>query len=104
MKATTWFAFEDLRAKWTWPPISECPGRFVLVADDPRLAVEELAGGDLEVERYRAAGVRDEVLVARIAGGWVILYRRSDGTYVHTLNTYEGFARKLAQLGIDLSA
>jgi len=49
-------------------------------------------------------GAQDEGLVAWIAGGGILSYRRSDGTYVHTLNTSEGFARKLAQLGIDLSA
>lgn len=28
-------------------------------------------------------------------------YRHRDGSFTHTLNTDEGLARKLAQLGID---
>ncbi len=30
--------------------------------------------------------------------GAILSYRKSDGRYVHTLNTFEGLARKLAQL------
>jgi len=45
---------------------------------------------------------RDTVLVAPLDRGGVISYQRADGSFVHTLNTPEGFARKLAQLGIIL--
>ena len=32
----------------------------------------------------------------------MISYKRDDGSFLHTLNTEEGFERKLKQLGIDL--
>ena len=104
MKLTARVAFADLKVKWTWRPIPGCPGRFVLVTDNYRLPIEDVAGGDVEIESYRVRGARDEVLVARLEGGGILSYRRADGTCVHTLNTPEGLARKLGQLGIDPSA
>jgi hypothetical protein len=35
-------------------------------------------------------------------GGGLVSYRKPDGAYLHTLNTPDGLARKLAQLGIEL--
>jgi hypothetical protein len=35
-------------------------------------------------------------------GGGLISYARGDGSYLHTLNTPDGFARKLRQLGIPV--
>jgi len=40
------------------------------------------------------------VLVASFAGGGLISYRHANGRFTHTLNTPEGLARKLLQLGI----
>ena len=48
------------------------------------------------------AAARDPVHVAALDGGGLISYARPDGSWAHTLNTPEGFARKLAQLGIVL--
>jgi hypothetical protein len=45
--------------------------------------------------------VRDEVVVARRGEGGVISYVRTDGTILHTLNTADGFSRKVRQLGIE---
>ncbi|MBI5440311.1 MAG: hypothetical protein HY900_03765 [Deltaproteobacteria bacterium] len=59
--------------------------------------------GEAEVRRYRVAGVRDPVLVATFGGGGIIAYERADGSCVFTLNTPDGLARKLEQLGIDLA-
>jgi hypothetical protein len=39
-------------------------------------------------------------MVADLKGGGLISFRQPNGTYVHTLNTFDGFARKLKQLGI----
>jgi hypothetical protein len=50
----------------------------------------------------KVAAARDEVHVGRVPGGGLISYRQADGTFVHTLNTEEGLARKLADLGLDL--
>ena len=43
---------------------------------------------------------KDTVIVTSFEDGGLISYRKPDGTYLHTLNTREGFERKLRQLGI----
>jgi len=43
---------------------------------------------------------RDPVIVAAFEDGGLISYRQADGRFLHTLNTREGFERKLDQLGI----
>jgi hypothetical protein len=43
---------------------------------------------------------RDAVLVAKFPDGGLISYMREDDTVMHTLNTPDGLARKLRQLGI----
>ena len=48
---------------------------------------------------YRIRAARDPVLVVELEGGGLISYLREDWT-MHTLNTSEGFCRKLRQLGI----
>ncbi len=56
-----------------------------------------------KLHEFRVDAARDPVVVARLAqGGGLISYQREDGKYVHTLNTEEGFRRKLDQLGIRL--
>jgi hypothetical protein len=92
--------FQTLFAARRWTPIRNCPGRFGLaegaVYDSPASLVPSV---DLKEFRVRLA--KDPVVVAAFAaGGGLISYRRSDGTFVHTLNTPQGFMRKLAQLGI----
>ena len=55
----------------------------------------------LEVREYRSPHAADAVSVAVIEGGGLISYRKADGRFIHTLNTPEGFRRKLEQLEID---
>ena len=92
--------FDLLFRQHPWEPIRNCPGRFGLatgpVADPPAALV-----GDLRALEFRVQAARDPVVVVAFPGGGLISYRRTDGRYVHTLNTADGFARKLAQLGID---
>lgn len=45
---------------------------------------------------------KDKVLVVPLEDGGLISYARADGRLVHTLNTAEGFGRKLSQLRISL--
>ena len=59
-----------------------------------------MVGPEVEVSDFPVGGARDTVVVARIEGGGSISYRKEDGTYTHTLNTADGFERKLTQLGI----
>jgi len=56
----------------------------------------------MEASEYRVEAAKDAVLVVELDDGGLISYRRADGSFLHTLNTTEGFRRKLTQLGIDL--
>ena len=91
--------FDDLFRMWAWLPIRGCPGRFKLKHPQP-LSPAALLGPQHPLDEYRTIHARDPIIVAKITGGGLISYRRSDGTYVHTLNTPEGFQRKLEQLEI----
>lgn len=92
--------FATLKAAWPWTEIAGCPGRFVLKHPGPALTLADLLGPDVRVSEHCSASARDVVLVAWLADGGLISYRRPDGGCLHTLNTREGLARKLAQLAI----
>jgi hypothetical protein len=95
--------FETLLRRWGAEPIPNCPGRFVLRGAPASLPPDVLLGPESTVTHHRVPGARDAVLVARFGDGGLISYHRPNGSYLHTLNTPEGFARKLAQLGIELT-
>ena len=95
--------FDELRTEWEWKPIRNCPGRFILCKGAAALAPKELLGAEVEVLTFQVAAAKDPVLVVRLNEGGLISYRRADGTYLHTLNTAEGFARKLLDLGVELT-
>ena len=44
---------------------------------------------------------RDPVIVTPFEDGGLISYRKPDSLFLHTLNTREGFERKLAQLRLS---
>ena len=96
--------FETLKANWTWKPIRNCPGRYILYGALASLSPQDLLGSEVKLNEYHVPGAKDTVIVADLGDGGLISYQRADGTYVHTLNTAEGFERKLRSLGIDLSA
>ena len=96
--------FSDLRSRWRWRPIPNCPGRFVFSAGPTRMTPAEILSQQAQVTEHLVASARDPVLVAVFADGGLISYRKPDGMYLHTLNSNEGFERKLQQLGIDMSA
>jgi hypothetical protein len=83
-------------------PIRGCPGRLILRVGAVDLRPEDLVGPACGLKEFRVAGARDAVFVGRFEGGGIISYRKEDGTFLHTLNTEEGFERKLAQLVIRL--
>jgi hypothetical protein len=95
-------SFDDLMSRWNWKPIRNCAGRFLLDAAAYNLSLTELLGENVEVSEFSVEAAKDTVLVARINQGGIISYKREDGTFLHTLNTEEGFERKLQQLGIKL--
>lgn len=95
-------SFEELKSKRDWVPIRNCPGRFRLREAVTRVTPEELVGPGCELKEFRVEGGRDPVVAGRFVGGGLISYRKAGGKYLHTLNTEEGFDRKLNQLGIGL--
>ena len=68
------------------------------------MSLADLLGPDAIVQRFSSIMARDALLVAQFDDGGIISYERGDGTFVHTLNTEEGFHRKLEQLGIKLES
>ena len=95
--------FDELMTGWNWKPIRNCPGRYTLSSVPSDLAPEDLLGPGVQLREFQVEGARDKVVVAQLNGGGVISYRRADGSHLHTLNTPEGFGRKLRQLGIILN-
>jgi len=94
---------QELLAAMAWKPVRRCPGRYVLVRPEPTLAPEQLAQVDRVATEFRVKAANDVVLVLPLEGGGMITYRRADGSYLHTLNTEDGFRRKLTDLGISLA-
>ncbi|HOX46878.1 MAG TPA: hypothetical protein PK668_24990 [Myxococcota bacterium] len=93
--------FHELFTGRAWRELRGCPGRYVLAAPEPGLTPEALAGSDAPAQEHHVPAARDAVLVLPLpGGGGLITYRHPDGTHLHTLNSPEGLARKLAQLGI----
>jgi hypothetical protein len=97
--------FAELFETLSWKPIKNCPGRYVLQgATNNLLRVGELTGNIALGSAHKVSAARDLVLVAALeGGGGIISYQREDGSFLHTLNTPEGFHRKLRQLGINLA-
>lgn len=93
--------FDELMNAWNWKPIRNCPGRYVLHDARENLRPQEILGFEVEEKEYRVIAARDAVLVIKLEEGGLISYRRDDGSFLHTLNTPEGFERKLSQLGIN---
>ena len=92
--------FEALQEAFTWRPIRGCPGRYRLSHPTP-LSFADLLGLDGPARRCEVSAARDPVWVAPLEdGAGLISYEKPGGRFVHTLNTPEGFQRKLAQLGI----
>ena len=94
--------FDELLIQWNWKPIRNCPGRFMLVGVQPDLPPEAVVGPVAELLEFHVDAARDSIVVARLDEGGLISYKRADGTYLHTLNSAEGFSRKILQLGIVL--
>lgn len=94
--------FEAVLKRGDWRPIRDCPGRFALRGVPPTFSLADLLGSGANMQRFRSPKAKDAVWAVRLENGGVISYNRPDGTWLHTLNTPEGFERKLKQLGIVL--
>jgi hypothetical protein len=93
--------FETLFAARRWTAIRNCPGRFGLADGALQTGPLALVPGAQPLE-FTVDAARDTVVVTPLVTGGLISYKRRDGTFLHTLNTAQGFARKLAELGIEL--
>jgi hypothetical protein len=91
--------FSALFERWAWRPIPNCPGRYVLAEGPIVTPPEEMAPGANGSE-HASISARDPVIVTPFDDGGLISYRKADGRFLHTLNTREGFERKLCQLDI----
>ena len=94
--------FQELWARWPWRPIRNCPGRYVLPWTEQPVSFEVLLDYSCIPQAFSSPAAKDPVLVVTLEDGGLISYRQSDGRLIHTLNTPEGFSRKLRQLGIAL--
>lgn len=92
--------FETLFASLDWTPIPNCPGRYVLKTDRAATPPAMLVGDDATMQQCRSPHAADPIELVLLEDGAVLSYRKPDGRYVHTLNTSEGLARKLAQLAL----
>ncbi|MEM7245716.1 MAG: hypothetical protein AAF533_10250 [Acidobacteriota bacterium] len=81
-----------------WEELPGCPGRHRLRPPRPSTSPQELAGVAVEPERLVSAKCRDPIELLRLPDGALLSYRRSDGSWGHTLNTTSGLERKLRQL------
>ena len=61
---------------------------------------EDIVPGATGGSEHVCGAAKDPVIVTPFEDGGLIWYRKADGTFLHTLNTREGFERKLRQLGI----
>ena len=95
--------FEQLRTRWPWRPIHNCPGRFVLPRREEPLSFDTLLGIPCFPQVFSSPVAKDRVFVWTLQDGGLISYEQPDGHFIHTLNTLAGFSRKLGQLGITLS-
>jgi hypothetical protein len=94
--------FDELITTWNWQPIRNCPGRYILSERSADSALAVLLGTESKTSEFQVEAARDTVVIAQLDQGGLISYKRADGSYLHTLNTPEGFKRKLLQLGIEL--
>lgn len=93
--------FAELFHLRRWVAIRNCPGRYALPDGAVTESPEAITGQ--HGHEFRSAAARDVVVVVEFAGGGgLISYKRSDGSYIHTLNTADGFQRKVRDLQIVL--
>ena len=92
--------FAIIRSAHPWRPIAHCPGRFVLSMNEFDGSPETLADSQVATASFQSEHAADPVAVVTLEGGGLISYRKPDCRYLHTLNSPQGFARKLKQLGI----
>ena len=95
--------FDIIKEKYLWRAIRGCPGRFILPGGPTETSIDELLEQKVAVRIYHTSSLPDPVLVVSFPdGGGIISYKKAESGFIHTLNTKEGFERKLATLDIKL--
>ncbi len=97
-------SFHTLLARWPWKPIPHCPSRYVLSPRRLQLSLTELLNYPMNLKFTTSPLAKDPILVCRVSDGGIISYQQPNGTLIHTLNTSEGFSRKIQQLELDLAS
>lgn len=91
--------FEKVLKLRDWKEIPNCPGRFLLIGGRSETSLENLTESKNPVVEIKTGAVPDKVFTLEFEdGGGIISYLKNDGKFIHTLNTKEGFKRKLEQL------
>ena len=93
--------FAALFDRLAWRPIANCPGRYVLAGGPVAMPPEEIVPGGKRGSKHVIAATRDPVIVTPLDDGGLISYCKGEGMFLHTLNTREGFERKIRQLGLQ---
>ena len=88
-------------SKHSYKPIRNCPGRYILIVHEKK-NIEEIIDDNIQIKEYNLRTAKDIVLIVELDNGGLISYKRNDGTFLHTINTNEGFERKIKQLGVIL--
>ena len=78
----------------------KCPGRYALASGPVVTPPEQIVPGATGSSEHVCSTATDPVIVTPFEDGGLISYRRAGGLFLHTLNTREGFERKLRQLGV----
>ena|SRR5436190_6039636 len=92
--------FATIFERMAWRPIPNCPGRYALAAGAVATPPDDIVVGANGGSEHVCAAAKDPVIVTPFEDGGLISYRKAGGVFLHTLNTREGFERKLGQLGI----
>lgn len=100
-------SFTIIHNKYSWKEIPNCPGRYVPRKScsyiDKKTPYEVIETDLYPLQEFTTEKNRDPVQVIVFPdGGGLLTYVKSDGRYVHTLNTPSGLVRKSTALGLNL--
>lgn len=94
-------SFDELKHRFPFVPIRDCPGRYVLKGG-PDAALDTLVRSSDVASIHLLPNVRDRVWIVPVAGGGLISYEKPDGLMVHTLGDEAGFARRVGILAVNV--
>lgn len=93
--------FEELFKEYKWKPILNCPGRYLLDKSCNK-EFNSMYSNLTGIKECKVDKARDIILVYTLKDGGLISFQHQDGYIIHSLNNWDGFLRKLDQLGISL--